>query len=309
MRILKNSNFDFMSKKTFAIGVSGLIVFSGLFSLFLNGGPKLSMDFKGGTFVAVQYTEKINVNEVRKALGSINIDGQSFDFSKEEVKHFGGESAVSVRVPHIENSPANFSQKIVIHLYESFPNKTPENITNFTLSKGAVSPKIGSELSGKAIMAIISALGLIMLYISIRFEFNFALGAIAALTHDVLITLGMFSLLSYEISLPIIAAFLTIVGYSLNDTIVIFDRIRENLKSSKNQPYTAIVNTSINESLSRTVITSLTTFVVVFILWVFGGEVIHNFAFAMIVGVIVGTYSSIYIASTLVIYLHEKSIN
>ena len=119
----------------------------------------------------------------------------------------------------------------------------------------------------------------------------------------------MFSLLSYEISLPIIAAFLTIVGYSLNDTIVIFDRIRENLKSSRNQAYSVIVNNSINESLSRTVITSLTTFVVVFILWVFGGEVIHNFAFAMIVGVIVGTYSSIYIASTLVIYLHEKSIN
>ena len=158
-------------------------------------------------------------------------------------------------------------------------------------------------------MAIISALGLIMLYISVRFEFKFALGAIAALTHDVLITLGMFSLLSYEISLPIIAAFLTIVGYSLNDTIVIFDRIRENLKSSRDQAYTAVVNTSINESLSRTVITSLTTFVVVFILWVFGGEVIHNFAFAMIVGVIVGTYSSIYIASTLVIYLHERSNN
>ena len=309
MRILKNSNFDFMSKKVLALGLSAIIVFSGLLSLFINGGPKLSMDFKGGTFVAVQYSEEINVNEVRNTLGNINIDGQSFDFSKEEVKHFGSKSAVSLRVPHIENSPANFSQKIVIHLFDSFPIKTPDDITNFILSKGVVSPKIGSELSGKAVMAIISALGLIMLYISVRFEFKFALGAIAALTHDVLITLGMFSLLSYEISLPIIAAFLTIVGYSLNDTIVIFDRIRENLKSSRNQAYTAVVNTSINESLSRTVITSLTTFVVVFILWVFGGEVIHNFAFAMIVGVIVGTYSSIYIASTLVIYLHERSSN
>mgnify|MGYP001158223252 FL=1 len=309
MRILKNSNFDFMSKKVLALGLSAIIVFSGLLSLFINGGPKLSMDFKGGTFVAVQYSEEINVNEVRNTLGNINIDGQSFDFSKEEVKHFGSKSAVSLRIPHIENSPANFSQKIVIHLFDSFPSKTPDDITNFILSKGVVSPKIGSELSGKAVMAIISALGLIMLYISVRFEFKFALGAIAALTHDVLITLGMFSLLSYEISLPIIAAFLTIVGYSLNDTIVIFDRIRENLKSSRNQAYTAVVNTSINESLSRTVITSLTTFVVVFILWVFGGEVIHNFAFAMIVGVIVGTYSSIYIASTLVIYLHERSSN
>ena len=309
MRILKNSNFDFMSKKAIALGVSGLIVFAGLTSLLLNGGPKLSIDFKGGTFVAVQYTEEINVQDVRSKMSEIDIEGQKFDFSKEEVKHFGSKNAVSIRVPHIENSPSNFAQKIANHLFESFPKKSPETMTEFVLSKGIISPKIGSELSGKAVMAILSALALILLYISIRFEFKFALGAIAALAHDILITLGMFSLLSYEISLPIIAAFLTIVGYSLNDTIVIFDRIRENLKASRNQAYSSIVNNSINESLSRTVITSLTTFLVVFILWLFGGEVIHNFAFAMIVGVIVGTYSSIYIASTLVIYLHEKSIN
>jgi preprotein translocase SecF subunit len=309
MRILKNSNFDFMSKKAIALGISSLIVFAGLASLLLNGGPKLSIDFKGGTFVAVQYTEEINVQDVRSKMSEIDIEGQKFDFSKEEVKHFGSKNAVSIRVPHIENSPSNFAQKIANHLFESFPKKSPETMTEFVLSKGIISPKIGSELSGKAVMAILSALALILLYISIRFEFKFALGAIAALTHDILITLGMFSLLSYEISLPIIAAFLTIVGYSLNDTIVIFDRIRENLKASRNQAYSSIVNNSINESLSRTVITSLTTFLVVFILWLFGGEVIHNFAFAMIVGVIVGTYSSIYIASTLVIYLHEKSIN
>jgi preprotein translocase SecF subunit len=298
-----------MSKKAIALGISGLIVFAGLASLLLNGGPKLSIDFKGGTFVAVQYTEEINVQDVRSKMSEIDIEGQKFDFSKEEVKHFGSKNAVSIRVPHIENSPSNFAQKIANHLFESFPKKSPETMTEFVLSKGIISPKIGSELSGKAVMAILSALALILLYISIRFEFKFALGAIAALTHDILITLGMFSLLSYEISLPIIAAFLTIVGYSLNDTIVIFDRIRENLKASRNQAYSSIVNNSINESLSRTVITSLTTFLVVFILWLFGGEVIQNFAFAMIVGVIVGTYSSIYIASTLVIYLHEKSIN
>ena len=307
MRILKNSNFDFMGKKSFALALSGLIALAGIVSLVINGGPKLSIDFKGGTFVAVQYTEDINVEEVRSKMGTINIDGQKFDFSREEVKHFGDKTAVSVRVPHIENSPSNFAQKIAVHLFESFPNKIPANMTEFVLSKGVISPKIGSELSGKAIMAILSALGLILLYISIRFEFKFALGAIAALSHDVLITLGMFSLLSYEVSLPIIAAFLTIVGYSLNDTIVIFDRIRENLKSSRRESYTDIVNQSINKSLSRTIITSLTTFVVVFILWLFGGEVIHNFAFAMIVGVIIGTYSSVYIASPLVIFLHDNA--
>jgi len=307
MRILKNSNFDFMGKKSFALALSGLIALAGIASLVINGGPKLSIDFKGGTFVAVQYTEDINVEEVRSKMGNINIDGQKFDFSREEVKHFGSKTAVSVRVPHIENSPSNFAQKIAVHLFESFPNKTPTNMTEFVLSKGIISPKIGSELSGKAVMAIFSALALILLYISVRFEFKFALGAIAALSHDVLITLGIFSLLSYEISLPIIAAFLTIVGYSLNDTIVIFDRIRENLKSSKRDSYTLIVNRSINKSLSRTIITSLTTFVVVMILWLFGGEVIHNFAFAMIIGVIVGTYSSVYIASPLVIFLHDNA--
>tara|TARA_B000000532_G_scaffold53809_1_gene41417 strand:+ start:1680 stop:2609 length:930 start_codon:yes stop_codon:yes gene_type:complete len=307
MRILKNSSFDFMGKKSIALAISATIVLAGIGSLILNGGPKLSIDFKGGTFVAVEYTENIMVEDVRSKMGELDIDGQKFDFSKEEVKHFGSNSAVSVRVPHIENSPSNFAQKIAVHLFESFPDKRPETMTEFVLSKGIISPKIGSELSGKAVMAIFSALALILLYISIRFEFKFALGAIAALTHDVLITLGIFSLLSYEISLPIIAAFLTIVGYSLNDTIVIFDRIRENLKSSKRDSYTSVVNRSINESLSRTIITSLTTFVVVMILWLFGGEVIHNFAFAMIVGVIVGTYSSIYIASPLVIFLHENA--
>ena len=307
MRLLKNSNFDFMNKKMLALSLSAILLLAGIVSLAINKGPKLSIDFKGGTFVAVEYTDDVKVEDVRSKMGNLNIDGQAFDFSKEEVKHFGNNSSVSVRVPHIENSPSNFAQKIAVHLFESFPEKAPETISEFVLSKGVISPKIGSELSGKAVMAIFSALALILLYISIRFEFKFALGAIAALTHDVFITLGIFSLLSYEISLPIIAAFLTIVGYSLNDTIVIFDRIRENLKSSKRDSYTIVVNRSINESLSRTIITSLTTFVVVMILWLFGGEVIHNFAFAMIVGVIVGTYSSIYIASPLVIYLHENA--
>ena len=156
-------------------------------------------------------------------------------------------------------------------------------------------------------MAIISALALILLYISIRFEFRFALGAIAALVHDIVVTVGIFSILGYEISLSIIAAFLTIVGYSLNDTIVIFDRIRENVKKSQRDSYAETVDHSINQSLSRTVITSLTSFLVVLILWLFGGEVIHGFAFAMIIGVVVGTYSSIYIASPIVVQLHAST--
>ena len=308
MRIIKDTHIDFMSQRKLAFIISTVVILSGLISLLVNGGPKLSIDFKGGTLVSVQYTKDMDILAVRSAMGKLNVDGQDFDFSREEIKHFGDPGAVLIRVPHIDGAPQNFAQKIVDHLYNSFPEMVPENKSDFILGKGTVSPKIGSELSGKAIMAIISSLGLILLYISIRFEFRFALGAIAALTHDVFVTLGLFSLLGYEISLPIVAAFLTIVGYSLNDTIVIFDRIRENIKASKKDAYVNIINRSVNESLSRTIVTSLTTFLVVFILWYFGGEVIHNFALAMIIGVIVGTYSSIYIASPIVIQLHENSI-
>ena len=307
MRIVRETHINFMSQRKVASLLSAIIILSGLVSLLINGGPKLSIDFKGGTIVSVQYNEDMDITAVREALSTIDIDGQVFDFSNEEVKYFGSNSAISVRVPHIESSPSNFGQKIADHLYNSFADKVPEDKTLFLLNKGSVGPKIGAELSGKALMAIISALGLILFYISIRFEFRFALGAIAALTHDVFVTLGLFSLLGYEISLPIIAAFLTIVGYSLNDTIVIFDRIRENIKALKRENYVKIINQSINESLSRTIVTSLTTFFVVLILWLFGGEVIHNFALAMIIGVIVGTYSSIYIASPIVIYLHDRA--
>ena len=306
MRIIKETHIDFMSQRKLAFILSAVIILSGIGSLVVNGGPKLSIDFKGGTLVSVQYTKAMDVESVRSAMANVNVDGQTFDFSREEIKHFGSPEAVLVRVPHIEGAPENFAQKIVDHLYTAFPESVPESKTDFILGKGTVTPKIGSELSGKAVMAIISSLGLILLYISVRFEFRFALGAIAALTHDVLITLGLFSLLNYEISLPIIAAFLTIVGYSLNDTIVIFDRIRENIKASKQDTYVNIVNRSMNESLSRTIVTSLTTFMVVLVLWLFGGEVIHNFALAMIIGVIVGTYSSIYIASPIVIQLYEN---
>ena len=307
MRIIKETHINFMRQRKITSILSLAIIFAGVVSLVINNGPKLSIDFKGGTIVSVQYLEPVEISEVRNALSNIDLDGQIFDFSREELKYFGNKSSISVRVPHIEDSPSNFGQKIADHLYNSFSEKVPADKTLFILNKGSVGPKIGSELSGKALMAIISALGLILLYISIRFEFRFAIGAIAALGHDIFITLGLFSLLGYEISLPIIAAFLTIVGYSLNDTIVIFDRIRENIKVLKRETYTKIINQSINESLSRTIVTSLTTFVVVMVLWLFGGEVIHNFALAMIIGVIVGTYSSIYVASPIVIYFHDKA--
>ena len=304
MRLIKETKIKFMAQSRLGFYLSGAVIGAGIISLILAGGPLLSIDFKGGTFMAVHFTDPVDVNDIRSAMSIVSIDGQQFDFSKAEIKLFGNKQDISVRIPHMDEEPENFAQRIISHLRQSFPDEVPEVESDFILSIEKVGPKIGSELSNKAVLAIISSLGLILLYISIRFEFNFALGAIAALAHDVFVTLGIFSIMGYEISLPIIAAFLTIVGYSLNDTIVIFDRIRENVKSMKRLTYTQVVDQSINDSLSRTIITSVTTFIVVLILWLFGGEVINLFAFAMMVGVIVGTYSSIFVACPLVVRLH-----
>jgi len=305
MRIIKDTHIDFMKQMRLGFILSGAIILIGLASLLFQG-PKLSIDFEGGTMLAVNFNKDMDVNDIRNSLSNVSVDGITFDFSHQEIKHFGSPSSVSVRLVSEEGQHSNIAQTVIDHLYEAFPEDVPEDTNDFILTIEKVGPKVGAELSGKVIMAIISALALILIYISIRFEFKFALGAIAALAHDVLITLGIFSFLRLEISLPIIAAFLTIVGYSLNDTIVIFDRIRENIKTHRKDDYLSIINTSINESLSRTIITSLTTFFVVLILWLFGGEVIHNFAFAMMIGVIVGTYSSIYIASPIVALLHSR---
>jgi len=304
MRLIKETSIQFMAQSRLGLYVSGAVIGAGIISLILAGGPLLSIDFKGGTLLAVHFTDPVDVNDIRSAMSTVSIDGQPFDFSKTEIKQFGSTRDISVRIPHLDKEPANFAQRIIAYLRKSFPDKVPEVESDFILSIEKVGPKIGSELSNKAVMAIISALGLILFYISIRFEFNFALSAIAALAHDVFVTVGIFSIMGYEISLPIIAAFLTIVGYSLNDTIVIFDRIRENVKSMKRLTYTQVVDHSINDSLSRTIITSVTTFIVVLILWLFGGAVINLFAFAMMVGVIVGTYSSIFVACPLVVRLH-----
>ena len=306
MRFIKETHIDFMGKTRLAVILSTLMILAGIASIVEKEGLNLSIDFKGGTLVAVNYTEDIDITEVRSVLSNVSIDGQLFDFSHAEIKHFGDESNIAVRIPSLEDEPDQFPQKFVDNMANAFPNRVPEDENDFILSIDKVGPKIGAELSGDAVMAIIWALLLILIYISFRFEFKFAVGAIMALSHDILVTLGIFSILDYEISLAIIAAFLTIVGYSLNDTIVIFDRVRENLKALKKSSLVMVVNQSINESLSRTIITSLTTFLVVLILFLVGGEVIHSFSFAMIIGVIVGTYSSIFVASPIIIKMSSE---
>jgi len=306
MRIIRETSIDFMSKTRFAGFLSILILITGIASLIINGGPKLSIDFKGGTLVIVNFTKPVDINEIRSSMSNVIIDGRMFDFSKAEIKQFGDPENIAIRLATYKDEPEQFPNKIADHLAKLYPDLVPVNKNDFIYSIDKVGPKVGAELKGDAIMAIFSALILILIYISIRFEFRYAVGAIAALAHDVIITLGIFSLLDYEVSLAVIAAFLTIVGYSLNDTIVIFDRIRENVKSLKKTNLDSIVNQSINESLSRTIITSITTFFVVLILFLFGGAVIHTFSFAMIIGVVIGTYSSIFVASPVIIKMAKN---
>ncbi len=305
MEILKNTKINFMAARNVGFIVSSVCFVLSLFMLL--SGLNLGIDFRGGTMIGLNFSEDVEIQEVRAAMQSISIEGQEFDLSAEEIKHFGNSTNVMIKFKIRDDAPENFEQEIVNHLYQKMNKKVPEDKNNFILSIDTVSPKIGSELSGKALWSIISALGLILFYISIRFEFKFAIGAILALVHDIIITLGIFSLTGYEITLGTVAAFLTIVGYSLNDTIVILDRIRENMRSSGTLLFEATINKSINQSLSRTLITSLTTLVVIVVLIYAGGEIIRPFAFTMFVGVIIGTYSSIYIASGLLASVYKSS--
>ena len=305
MEILKNTKINFMAARNVGFIVSSVCFVLSLFMLL--SGLNLGIDFRGGTMIGLNFSEDVEIQEVRAAMQSISIEGQEFDLSAEEIKHFGNSTNVMIKFKIRDDAPENFEQEIVNHLYQKMNEKVPEDKNNFILSIDTVSPKVGSELSGKALWSIISALGLILFYISIRFEFKFAIGAILALVHDVIITLGIFSFTGYEITLGTVAAFLTIVGYSLNDTIVILDRIRENMKSSGTVLFESTINKSINQSLSRTLITSFTTLLVIIVLIYAGGEIIRPFAFTMLVGVIIGTYSSIYIASGLLASLYKSS--
>ncbi len=288
MRIVKDTNIDFTGKRKIGLTFSLLLILAGLISLIAHGGPRLGIDFVGGTLVQVRFENQVSSIDVRSAVSSAGYEGAV-------IQQFGGDREVLIRILE-EEGAAEASGNISHTLAEGFLDNP------FEIRKvERVGPKIGEELRTKAVLAILAAMFGIVVYITFRFEFKFAVGALVALAHDVIITLGIFSIMDIEINLSVIAAFLTIVGYSLNDTIVIYDRIRENVKSMRRESYEIIVNTSINNSLARTIVTSITTFMVVFTLYLIGGQVISGFSFAMMVGVVVGTYSSIFIASPILI--------
>jgi preprotein translocase subunit SecF len=271
-----------------------LVVVSLFFLIFK--GLNFGIDFKGGTLIELRSTDdKINVSSLRNNLNSMNLGDVS-------VKNFGNETDFLIKFEI--NNNKNIIEEIKVNLDKSFGNTFDfRRVEN-------VGPKVSAELLRSGVIAITVALTMMLIYIWIRFEWQFSLGAISALFHDVLVTLGLFSLLGLEINLSIIAAVLTIVGYSMNDTVVIFDRVRENLRKYSDIKIFELTNISINETLSRTLITSITTLLALLSIFFFGGEVLKGFALAMIFGVIFGTYSSIYIANTVLVRLNvsQKTI-
>ncbi len=266
-----------------------LIIISLILLIFK--GLNFGIDFKGGTLIELRSSDaKISVSSLRDRFNQMNLGDVS-------VKNFGNETDYLIKFENKDNKK-NIIEEIKTNLDQSFGN-------NFEFRRVEnVGPKVSSELLRSGIIAISLSLILMLIYIWIRFEWQFSLGAILALFHDVIVTLGLFSLLSLEINLSIIAAVLTIVGYSMNDTVVIFDRVRENLKKYSDIKIYELTNLSINETLSRTLITSITTLLALFAIFFFGGEILKGFSFAMIIGVIFGTYSSIYIANTVLVRLN-----
>jgi len=306
MRFFGKTKIDFIGKRRIAFAISLVIILAGIVSLVINKGPNYSIDFTGGVSMELELTpvkegaQAIEIQAIRDALTNAGIE----DAEIQEIKGAEGRHLVLIKTQIVGDMKDKTSTKVIDVIKKEFPNNVdPETLIRL---QEEVGPKIGEELKGKAILAIFWALLGIILYIWWRFEFTFGLAAVAALFHDILITIGIFSLLGKDISLSIVAALLMIVGYSLNDTIVVFDRIREDLKIYRKESYGSVINHSINETLSRTIITSLTTFVVVLSLYIFGGSVIHDFAFAILVGVIVGTYSSIFVASPLMVEHFNK---
>ena len=277
-------NIDFVNRKRIALICSLVVALIGIGSLVIKGGPLYGIDFAGGTLVQVKFDVAPDIGEIRDALGEKGL-GSSVIQSL-------GEDKVAVRVKSEEGQADTASEDVFAVLAERFGADS----VSLELVE-MVGPQVGADMRRKGILSILYAMVGILIYITLRFQFRFALGAIAALVHDITITVGIFSLFDKEFTLPVIAALLTIIGYSLNDTIVVYDRIRENIRRSPKEKLALVVNTSINQTLSRTILTSGTTLIVVACLFVLGGEVIHDFSFALIVGVLIGTYSSIYIAS------------
>ncbi|WP_251359982.1 protein translocase subunit SecF [Kangiella sp. TOML190] len=292
MQLISKTNIDFLKYRKIAVIFSALLILASIGSL-VTKGLNFGLDFTGGTSVEVQYGQSADLIDIRKQLDDANFKGAV-------VQNFGTSQDVKIRIPDQEFIPGDKVGSEVIKLLQANDSSVIEKY------KGYVGPVVGEELKEQGALAMLVALICIMIYVALRFEWKFSLGSVAALAHDVMLTLGFFSITQMEFDLTVLAALLAVIGYSLNDTIVVFDRIRENFLKLRKGTAKEIINTSLNQTLARTLMTSLTTLLVLFALFVFGGETIHAFSAALIVGVFIGTYSSIYVASIVALALGVK---
>lgn len=290
MQIFKNTpTFDFMAKRKVALAFSLILIIASISSLAIKG-LNFGLDFTGGTLIEVAYPQSADLNKIRNQLAKAG-------FGDAVVQNFGSSKDVLVRLAPRENtSSQSLGDKIIKTL-------KADNAEVIMRRQEFVGPQVGDELRDDGGLAMLIALGFILVYVMARFEYRFALGSIAALIHDVIITMGVFSFFQFDFDLTVLAAVLAVIGYSLNDTIVVFDRIRENFRLMRKHEPGSIVNASLNQTLSRTMMTSVTTLIVVLAMFFLGGELIHAFSIALIIGILVGTYSSIYVASSMVITL------
>ncbi|MAM70941.1 MAG: protein translocase subunit SecF [Gammaproteobacteria bacterium] len=287
---------DFMGKRMIAVIFSAILIVISLGSFIVNG-MQLGLDFTGGTQVEVLYEESPDLEGIRTALGQAG-------YSNYEVVFFGSDLDVVIRIQDAQEQELLLeeSSEAGNRVFQVLQENTDQNIQ--LLRSEFIGSQVGSELRDQGGLGMIVALIMIMIYISMRFQFKFAVGAVAALAHDVIIVLGFFSLMQFDFDLTVLAAVLAVIGYSLNDTIVVSDRIRENFRILRGVDATETINTSITQTFSRTLITSLTTLLVLLALLFVGGEMIQGFAMALTVGVVIGTYSSIYVAANVLLYMH-----
>jgi len=289
--IKPGTKIDFMKRKWIAFLFSGIVMLVGIASLILHGGPNYGIDFAGGTLVQVKFSQPVAIDAIREALQDGGLTGGSVQGFEAE-----GKGEYLIRLQASSTDLEGLSSAIRGALAKRFDEKSFE-IRRVEM----VGPKVGKDLRTKGILATIFAMIGMLIYVSFRFDFRFAVGAVVAVAHDVIVTIGVLSLLNIEFSILILAALLTIVGYSINDTIVVYDRIRENTPKMRREPFEKMLNVTVNETLSRTILTGMSTLMVLVILFFMGGGVIHDFTFTLIVGIIFGTYSSVYIASATVL--------
>ncbi|MBT3344675.1 MAG: protein translocase subunit SecD, partial [Gemmatimonadetes bacterium] len=303
--VLSKIAIPFLGMRKIAMLCSGGVLLLGLVSVAAINGIKPGIDFAGGTLLELHFDPPVQLEQIRQQLRSVDVGGQTADLSASEIKQFGSDQEILIRVTE-DASGTDVADGIKAALKAGLSGSISE--MDWVRRQEKVGPRIGEELTGAALRAVLVSLALILVYMAWRFkQFLYGIAAVVALFHDVLITIGILSLLNVEITLAVVAGLLAIVGYSLNDTIVVFDRIRENLLSSRKYGFGELLNVSINECLSRTVVTSLTTLLAVVVLMTWGGEVIRDFTITLIIGILVGTYSSIFIASPTLYYGHLRA--